>query len=74
LRIFTRKAFKFVNHESGESVTTTPLAFAEVPEWAKEDQMFDWGVTDGDIEIIESKQDESNLEKSNGRSKKAETE
>lgn len=73
-RIFTKKAFKFVNHESGESVTTTPFAFADIPDWVKKDRMFDWGVSDGDIELIESKQEESNLEKTNGKSKKNETE
>lgn len=71
-RIFTKKAFKFVNPESGESVTTTPLSFVDVPEWAKEDSMFDWGVSDGDIELIESKQEELTLEKTGGKSKKTE--
>jgi hypothetical protein len=67
-RIFTRKAFKFVNQESGESVTTAPLSFADVPDWATKDRMFGWGVNDEDIEIIESRQDESDAE--NGKYKR----
>jgi len=68
-RIFTKKAFKFVNQESGESVTTAPLSFADVPEWAIKDRMFGWGVNDKDIEIIESKQEEAVIEKTGGKGK-----
>lgn len=64
MRIFTKKAFKFQDHKNGESVKTLPFSFKDVPEWATKDILFAWGVKDGDIEIIQSKPDEKEIEKS----------
>jgi hypothetical protein len=64
LRIFTKKAFKFQDHESGESVKTLPFSFSNVPIWATKDVLFAWGVKDGDIEVVQSKSDEREIEKS----------
>lgn len=61
MRIFTKKSFEFKNSEGG-SVTTAPLAFHTVPDWVAEDNMFKWGAADGDIEVIETKQDEKEVE------------
>ena len=62
MRIFTKKAFEFKNSEGG-SVVTAPLAFHTVPDWVAEDNMFKWGAADGDIEVIENKQEEKEIEK-----------
>ena len=51
-RIFTKKAFVFVNPETKEEVKTKALDFAEVPYWAAKDPMFGWAKADGDLEII----------------------
>lgn len=62
MRIFVKKAFEFTNKEGG-SVQTAPLSFADVPDWVKEDNIFKWGVDDGDIELVADKNDESDIEK-----------
>jgi hypothetical protein len=62
MRIFTKKAFEFTNSEGG-SVVTAPLSFHTVPDWCSEDQMFKWGVTDEDIEVITDKAKQNKVEK-----------
>jgi len=59
MRIYTKKAFGFVNPDPSkqvngarEVVKTSPLGFHDVPEWVAEDDMFKWGKQDGDIEEI----------------------
>jgi len=61
MRIFTKKAFEFKNVD-GSSVITAPLAFHDVPDGVKKDQMFKWAVADGDVEIIGSKKKQTALE------------
>jgi hypothetical protein len=68
MRIFAKKAFEFKNTEGG-SEKTAPLAFADLPEWVAKDNMFQWGLVDGDIEIIADKKDETDVEKG-GRTRK----
>jgi len=63
IRIFTKKRFCFRHPDGGESVTTNVLTFQEVPEWVKEDPLFDWAVADGDLEVTNSKADEKKAEK-----------
>ncbi|MDU4960191.1 MAG: hypothetical protein E6X17_05970 [Sporomusaceae bacterium] len=63
MRIFTKKSFEFKNVAAGEKVRTRPLEFADVPDWAREDPVFAWGVKDGDITIAETAQDEAAIEK-----------
>jgi len=60
MRIFAKKAFKFIN--GGDSFTATPLAFSSAPDWIKTDNLYKWAVADGDIEVINSKQDEIKAE------------
>jgi hypothetical protein len=62
MRIFAKKAFEFKNSEGG-SVTTSPLSFADIPDWSTEDNMFKWALEDGDIELIADKKDETDIEK-----------
>lgn len=62
MRIFTKKAFEFKN-AVGEKVTTRPLDFTDVPEWAAKDPIFGWGVKDGDIMVTETAKDEAAAEK-----------
>jgi hypothetical protein len=60
MRIFTKKAFGFVNPDlskevngAREVVRTTPNTFQDVPDWVANDDMFKWGKDDGDIEVIQ---------------------
>ncbi len=62
MRIFTKKSFEFKNAD-GEKVITRPLDFADVPDWAKQDPIFGWGVADGDITVTETVKDEAAAEK-----------
>lgn len=62
MRIFTKKSFEFKNGD-GEKVTTRPLDFTDVPEWAKNDPIFGWGLKDGDITVTETAKEESAAEK-----------
>lgn len=57
MRIFTKKSFAFKNN-SGDSVVTRPLDFADVPDWVANDLIFTWGVADGDITVTESPKQE----------------
>jgi hypothetical protein len=61
MRIFTKKAFGFVNPDptkevngAREVVRTTPNTFQDVPDWVAEDDMCKWGKQDGDIEVIQT--------------------
>lgn len=62
MRIFTKKAYKFIDRENGASVKTTPFSFHDVPEWVKNDPIFVLAVKEGAIEAIESKQRQKQLE------------
>lgn len=57
IRVFTKKAFRFMNPDQNAPdnerfVDTKPLAFAELPEWAAKDKMFEWAQADGDLEVM----------------------
>lgn len=65
MRIFTKKAFKFQDRANGKHVSTKHLQFADVPDWVERDLIFQWGVADGDIEIINSRKAEHNMELKN---------
>lgn len=62
MRIFTKKAFKFMNRENGSFVKTQPFSFQDVPEWVKKDPIYALAVKEGSIETIESKQRQKQLE------------
>lgn len=64
MRIFSKKAFAFkdpnvidvVAEISGGKKTyieVQPGSFTSVPDWVKNDAMFQWALSDGDIEILE---------------------
>ncbi len=61
MRIFTKKSFEFKNAD-GDKIVTRPLDFADVPDWAKQDPIFGWGVKSGDITVTESVKEESSAE------------
>lgn len=65
IRVFAKKAFKFNRHEKkdgqmvvAETATTIPFNFCNLPDWVQNDQMFKWAKADGDIEIMQNKEDE----------------
>lgn len=62
MRIFTKKAFKFMNRENGSFVKTQPFSFQDVPEWVKKDPIYALAAKEGSIEIIETKQRQKQLE------------
>lgn len=62
MRIFTKKAFKFMNRENGSFVRTQPFSFQDVPEWVKKDPIFALAIKEGSIETIETKQRQKQLE------------
>ena len=53
VRIFSRKAIGFRNHETNQVITVRALDFAELPDWVKKDPMLGWAVQDGTIDVIE---------------------
>ncbi|MHB9004718.1 MAG: hypothetical protein ACYC6C_11765 [Coriobacteriia bacterium] len=64
-RVFARKSFEFVRREKkdgvmvvAESVTTSPLSFVNLPDWVVNDPMYTWARNDGDIEVMQSREDE----------------
>lgn len=61
MRIFTKKAFEFKNTEGGTFVTT-PLSIEDAPDWIVADPLFGWAKEDGNLQVIESKQDEKKVE------------
>lgn len=64
MRVFTKKAFKFVRTPGGEFVTTKALNFTDLPDWVVNDPMFGWARAEGSIEVIESRSDELKAERS----------
>ena len=79
-RVFVKKSFEFVRREKkdgvmvvAESVTTSPLSFVDLPDWVVDDLMFGWARKDGDIEIMQSKEDEKTAELSASANKNANT-
>ncbi len=62
MRIFTKKAFKFMNREEGTSVKTVPFSFHDLPDWVKEDPIFTLAEKEGSIEVIENKQRQKQIE------------
>jgi hypothetical protein len=71
MRIFTKKAFKFRGED--KAVTTAALSFADVPDWVKKDPIFPLAVTEGSIELIESKADERQIEVNGTTKQESET-
>ena len=64
MRVFTKKAFKFVQTPGGEFVTTKALSFTDLPDWVVKDPLFSWAKAEGSIEVIESRSDELKAERS----------
>lgn len=59
MRIFSKKSFQF-DHPAGSepAVVVQALAFADVPDWVKQSQMYKLASVAGEVEIIENKADE----------------
>ena len=53
VRIFSRKAIGFRNHETNQIIIARALNFAELPDWVEKDPMLSWAVQDGTIDVIE---------------------
>ena len=53
VRIFSRKAIGFRNHETNQVITVRALDFAELPDWVEKDPMLGWAVQDGTIDVID---------------------
>ena len=53
VRIFSRKAIGFRNHETNQIIIARALNFAELPDWVEKDPMFNWAVQDGTIDVID---------------------
>jgi len=69
MRVFAKKAFEFTQwgEKEGQKVvvekaTTLPFSFCDLPDWVQYDPMFGWARKDGDIEIVQSKEDEKTIE------------
>lgn len=71
MRIYSKKAFLFVRPDAIKDTSKLsketkceirPMEFKTVPNWVKDDVMFQWGVASGSIEIIDSKKDEVKAE------------
>ncbi len=52
MRVFSKKNFTFSNPETGETFRLRALDFAELPEWAKADPLFDWAIQEGSLEVF----------------------
>jgi hypothetical protein len=66
MKIFSKKTFQF-DHPAGEqpAVVVQHQDFAVVPDWVYDSIMFKDALADGDITVIESKQDELAAETGN---------
>lgn len=60
MRIFAKKKFMF--RQGDQSFMVDPLVFTSAPDWIKKDPMFKWAQVDGDIEVLDSKEDEKAVE------------
>lgn len=62
MRIFTKKAYKFLDRQTGASVKTRPFEFADVPDWVQNDPIFALARKEKSIEVIETKERQKELE------------
>lgn len=53
VRIFSRKAIGFRNHDTNQVITVRALDFAELPDWVEKDPMFGWAKADSTIDVID---------------------
>jgi len=61
-KIFTKRSFEFRNSETGQTVQTTFMGFSTVPDWVREDLMFNQGCKTKSIEVVETASREKELE------------
>jgi hypothetical protein len=61
MRVFSRKSLGFTNPDPdlkpgdpGHMVCVSAGEFADVPEWVRKDDMFQWARAGGDIEVLET--------------------
>ena len=71
-KIFTRRCFGFRNPKTGEKVTTAFMGFTPVPDWVRDQPMYKQGVNTGSIEVIQSVEQQKELENSGETNKLAE--
>ena len=67
MRVFTKVALEFIRYEGNrevEKARTSSLAFSDLPDWVKDDQTFKWALASGDLEVMQTKQDETAAEMS----------
>ena len=69
MRVFAKKTFEFSRRELKdglsvvvEKATTIPLGFKDLPDWVENDPLFGWARKDGDLEIIQNKNDQKAAE------------
>jgi hypothetical protein len=72
MRIHSNKAFQF-DHPQDASITFTVQAgaFSGAPDWVEDSIMFKLASQDGDVTVIESKQDEIGAETGDAKAAKA---
>ena len=52
MRIFTKKQYELKTQ--GGVIITRPLSFMDVPEYVKDQLIFQWAVKDGSITVVET--------------------
>lgn len=65
MRIFSKKTFQFDHPAGTETAVIAQMQnFADVPDWVADSTMFKLAQADGDVEVINSTQDEKAAESS----------
>ncbi|KZE79308.1 hypothetical protein AV654_17725 [Paenibacillus elgii] len=72
MRIYSQKSFQF-DHPTGAfpAVVVEKEKVVDVPEWVTHSTMYQWAVSSGDLDRIDSKQDEKAIESENKEEKAA---
>ncbi|WP_088832727.1 hypothetical protein [Paenibacillus tyrfis] len=70
MRIYSKKTFQF-DHPTGAfpAVLAEKERVADVPDWVAHSTMYQWAVSSGDLERIDSRQDEKEIESDNKEEK-----
>ncbi|KPV60722.1 hypothetical protein QJ48_04120 [Paenibacillus sp. A3] len=70
MRIYSKKTFQF-DHPTGAfpAVVAEKERVADVPDWVAHSTMYQWAVSSGDLERIDSKQEEKAIDSDNKEEK-----
>ena len=53
IKLIAKKKLGFRNTETNEIIVAQPFAYTTMPDWIKNDPMYNWAINDGSLEIAD---------------------